>query len=324
MANAETKTLNTAGIPVINLQALRDGTGVDKVAAAMHSASQNLGFIYVSGHGIESAVIDQTRAVGFEFFRSDQSLKETVLVSQQHRGWLAPGQSKMSDDARVDLKESFIWGFENADGQTPNDHALRGANQWPANLTHLKTHTLEYFKQAHGVAFDLMRGFARGLDLDENFFLQSIDKPLSRGSLVYYPPQDESLGRDQFGVSPHTDFGVLTLLCQDDVGGLEVQDLNGDWIAAPPIPDTLVVNVGDLLSRWTDGEYRSTPHRVVNRSGRERLSLVLAFDPNPETKIDARDIFGADHEAQQEAITCGDYLIWRFGKAFAYRQKTAS
>ncbi len=109
------------------------------------------------------------------------------------------------------------------------------------------------------------------------------------------------------------------MLCQDDVGGLEVEDINGNWIQAPPIDGSLVVNVGDLLSRWTDGMYKSTPHRVVNHSEKERLSLVLAFDPNPETQVDASQVFGANYHPKEEAITCGDYLVWRFEKAFSYR-----
>ena len=114
---------------------------------------------------------------------------------------------------------------------------------------------------------------------------------------------------------------MLTVLCQDSVGGLQVKTIDDEWIEAPPVDGALVVNVGDLLSRWTDGSYNSTPHRVINKSGRERLSLVLAFDPNPETLIDARDIFGPDYKAKEPAITCGDYLVWRFSRSFSYRNK---
>ena len=143
---------------------------------------------------------------------------------------------------------------------------------------------------------------------------------MSRASFVWYPPQLEGTGSGtRFGVGPHTDFGVLTVLCQDATGGLEVQRLNGEWIAAPPIDGTLVVNVADLLSRWTHGGCRSTPHRVINRSGRERLSLVLAFDPAPGTVIDSRDVVGRDVPDQAPPITCGDYLLERFERAFAYR-----
>ena len=96
--------------------------------------------------------------------------------------------------------------------------------------------------------------------------------------------------------------------------------MQGNWFHAPPIKDTIIVNVADLLSRWTGGQYKSTPHRVVNNSGKERLSLVLAFDPNPETMIDAAEILGPDHQGIEDPISCGDYLIWRFNKAFAYRR----
>ena len=166
----------------------------------------------------------------------------------------------------------------------------------------------------------MLKGFALGLDLEDGFFLKQSDKPLSRASLVYYPSQPDSLGSEQFGVSSHTDFGVLTLLCQDMTGGLQIQDLNGDWFHAPPIEGTIVVNVADLLSRWTGGEYKSTPHRVINSSGKERISVVLAFDPNPETIIDPREIFNDAYDGQEKPISCGDYLIWRFQRAFSYRE----
>ena len=109
-------------------------------------------------------------------------------------------------------------------------------------------------------------------------------------------------------------------MCQAAGGGLQIEGIDGEWIEAPPIEGSLVINVGDLLSRWTDGVYRSTKHRVINSSGRERLSLVLAYDPDPDTMIDARNIFGPEHKAAEEPITCGDYLIWRFEKAFSYRE----
>ncbi len=225
----------------------------------------------------------------------------------------------MHDDAKADLKESFLWGDQNAQGEVHNDHPLRGANQWPAFVPGLERSAMAFFVQAHDLAHDLMRGFALGLGLTEDFFIRTSDRPLSRASFVYYPQQPESLGEDQFGVAPHTDFGVLTVLSQDDVGGLQIKNTDGDWIHAPPIEGTLVVNVADLLARWTGGAYPSTPHRVINASGRERLSLVLAYDPNPETLIDAREVPGTDPARVEPPITCGDYLLWRFKKAFAYR-----
>ena len=111
-----------------------------------------------------------------------------------------------------------------------------------------------------------------------------------------------------------------TLLNRVRVGGLEIQRLDGEWVAMPPLPDTLVVNVGDLLDRWSNRRYHSTVHRVINRSGRERLSLVLAYDPDFETPVDPGAFCTGDETPRDGPILCGDYLLWRFEKAFAYRR----
>jgi len=319
MVYAQAKYIGANQIPVIDITPLRDGRDPKSVAKALHAASTGLGFIYIHGHGIPDEVIANARQSAYEFFRGPESEKNAVCVSAGHRGWLASGGAKMDDDAKADLKESYIWGLQCGDGVVLDDHSLRGENLWPGHVPDFEEHATTYFRHAHQVAHHLMRGFALGLDLPKEFFLRTSDKPLSRASYVYYPPQPEELGEDQFGVGPHTDFGVLTVLCQDAVGGLQVQDMDGTWLTAPPIEGTLVVNVADLLARWTDDAYKSTPHRVVNSSGRERLSLVLAFDPNPETMIDAREVFGPDYEPKEAPITCGDYLTWRFNKAFSYR-----
>lgn len=320
MNYATAKTLDANLIPVIDITPLRDGSDPESVAAALHQASQGLGFIYITGHGIPEEKITAARSAAYQFFHGTEEEKQSVLVSSSHRGWLRPGGAKMQDDAKADLKESFIWGWQDSDGAATDDHPLRGDNQWPDNVPALQSAAMAYFEAAHEVAYHLMRGFALGLSLPSDFFVRTTDRPLSRASFVYYPAQPEDMGADQFGVGPHTDFGVLTVLCQDDVGGLQVETIEGDWVQAPPIPGSLIVNVADLLSRWTAGAYKSTPHRVVNSSGRERLSLVLAYDPNPGTMIDARDVFGPEVEGAEDPITCGDYLLWRFGKAFSYRK----
>ena len=319
MAYAEAKSFDADLIPVIDIAGLRDGTDPVAVAKALHAASRDIGFIYIKGHGIAEEAIEVARACALRFFRSTEADKAVVKVSPSHRGWLGRGGAKMQDDAKADLKESFIWGYENDSAVAPDDHPLRGPNRWPEFVPEMQRISMAYFDSAHEVAHHLMRGFALGLGLDDNFFLRTAARPLSRASYVYYPAQPEAFGEDQFGVGPHTDFGVLTILCQDGLGGLQIEDLNGDWVQAPPIEGSLVVNVGDLLSRWTGGAYRSTPHRVINSSGRERLSLVLAFDPDPATMIDAREVQGAGHVSAEAAVSCGDYLIWRFKKAFSYR-----
>ena len=311
----------TSHIPVIDLGPLRDGSAPREVAQAIHRASRDIGFIYVSNHGIPEELITRTRETAMRFFHSDADKKAALGISAKHRGFLQVGGAKMQDDAQPDLKESFIWGFENADGSAADDHPLRGPNRWPDDMPELRETAMAYFEAAHGVAQELMRAFALGLDLPEDFFVKGHDRPMSRASMIYYPPQDTQSDSGRFGVGPHTDFGVLTLLCQDDVGGLQVEDLRGNWIPAPPIRGTLVVNVGDLLARWTNDAYRSTPHRVINTSGKERLSLVLAYDPDYPTLIDPRSVTAAPLRAGNDPITCGDYLVERFGRAFGYRKE---
>jgi len=321
MSYAHAKTLDVEMIPIIDISPLRDGTNSMLVAKQLHKAGKGLGFIYIKGHGIPDEAIKLLRKDGLEFFRSEYDTKEVVKVSLKHRGWLGYGGAKMKDNAKADLKESFIWGYQDSDGVSAEDHPLRGQNQWPGFVPSLEATAMSYFSSADALARNLLKGFALGLNLSEDFFIKTSSNPLSRASLVYYPSQPKDFGDDQFGVSAHTDFGVLTLLCQDDVGGLQIQDINGDWFHAPPIENTIIVNVADLLSRWTGGEYKSTPHRVINESGKERMSIVLAFDPDPETIIDAREVFDSNFVPEEPPITCGDYLIWRFNKAFAYRRK---
>lgn len=317
----EAQHLDAELIPVIDITPLRDGSDPTSVAKALHRASQGLGFVYIKGHGISEAQINAARECAAKFFHQSTAAKASVTISAKHRGWLGPNASKMADDVKPDLKESFLWGYEDEAGNTPEDHPLRGANQWPAEMPDMQSRAMAYFHSASQVAKHLLRGFAIGLDLSEDFFLQNCAAPLTRASMVYYPRQPADVSEAQFGVGPHTDFGVLTVLCQDDVGGLQVEDINGNWVHAPPIEGTLIVNVADLLSRWTNRAYKSTPHRVINTSGRERISLVLAFDPDPETVIDASQIPTIPHANAEPAISCGDYLIWRFEKAFAYRKK---
>tara|TARA_B100001123_G_C15201871_1_gene983724 strand:- start:244 stop:1209 length:966 start_codon:yes stop_codon:yes gene_type:complete len=310
----------SSGIPVIDIGPLRDGSNPVPVAKALHRASREVGFLYVTNHGISEQSINRIRDAAKTFFRHDEEDKNTVAVSGAHRGYLGLGGAVMQSGMPPDLKESFIWGYENADGLAPDDHSLRGRNKWPLFVPELRSIAMDYFKQVHAVAHRLMTGFALGLGLPGDAFLKTSDRPLSRASLVNYPPQSDVEQTGEFGVGPHTDFGVLTVLCQDMTGGLEVEALDGTWVPAPPIPNTLVVNVGDLLARWTNGKYRSTPHRVINSSGHERLSLVLAYDPEPQTMIDPRDILGQDCDPNQPPISCGDYLTWRFERAFSYRK----
>ena len=308
---------------MIDVAALRDGADPAGVGAELARAAAEVGFLYVRNHGVDPALAERARRAALDFFRLPEEAKREAATNRFHHGYLEPGSTRMYDGARLDLKESFNWGVEpdgGFDAEDPSANPLLGPNVWPAAMPALEPAVYPYFEAASACAEDLLRGFALGAGLDAEHFIRLRDRPLSRGSLQYYPPQPEDAAEDQFGVAPHTDFGVLTVLCQDEIGGLEIRRRDGAWAAMPPIPGALVVNIGDLLERWSNRRYRSTVHRVINASGRERLSLVLAYDPNFETLVDPRAFCAEGEAPRDEPITCGDYLLWRFGKAFSYRR----
>ena len=139
MVYAQARTLDEGLIPVVDIAPLRDGTYPMGVAKALHAASKNLGFIYVKGHGIPEDVIETARNGAYAFFNQKDDLKASVKVSPKHRGWLGQGGAKMKDGAKADLKESFIWGYENSDGDTFEDHDLRGANLWPSEQPDMRS-----------------------------------------------------------------------------------------------------------------------------------------------------------------------------------------
>lgn len=310
------------GIPIIDLAPLRDGSAPGKVAAELRRASEEVGFIYVSNHGVDPQLISTARQNALRFFRSPHELKLRVAMEKTHRGFIPIGDSSMYEGAEPDQKETFVWGFEpTAEERAHNaDNRLRCANRWPDFVPELKASALAYFGAVHGLASNLMQAFAVGLGLAEDAFVQTADRPVSRGSFVYYPPRPK-LRETQFGVGAHSDFGVLTILCQDDVGGLQVRSPDGLWLDATPISGTFVVNVGDLLERWSNDRYRSTPHRVINSASRERLSLVTAYDPNFETLVDPATVCGPGETALYKPVRCGDYLNQRFGQSFQYQER---
>jgi isopenicillin N synthase-like dioxygenase len=321
MAQPTAKILDDGAIPVIDISMLAEGgdAATRDVAAQMLAAAEGTGFFYVSGHGVPQALIDEVFAVSRQFFTSTPAAKRAVTVNPWHRGFIQPGEAKMYAGSRPDLKESFIWGLDRASMlAAPDEHGIP-PNQWPDFLPQMQPVLNRYFEAVNEVGWRLLRVFAVSLGIAPDAFVQRITNPTSRGSIIYYPPQEPGSADDQFGVAPHTDWGCLTLLYQDQTGGLEVRGRAAEWVSAVPIPGTYVVNVGDLLARWTNDRFRSTPHRVINRSGRERLSCAVFIDPDRDTVIAP---VTAGEEPHYPPVTCGDYVQSRFDAAFAYRQKT--
>ncbi len=323
MSYATAKNVGVEQIPVIDMAPLQDDSpaGRKAVGTQMREAVERIGFFYVSNHGIDQALIAQVDTLAHRFFARPIEDKLTVEPVGMHRGYLKFGEAKMYQRAKADLKESFIWGID-----VPDDDAdymagnpMIGPNRWPAFMPELRPVLNAYMEASHASAKRMLRALAVSLDVSEDTFVRHFNKPISRGSLVHYPPQPPDAGDQQFGVAPHTDYGVITLLHQDNVGGLQVFSNQREWVTAHPIPGTLVINSGDLLGRWSNDRFRSNSHRVVNSSGRERLSIAMFVDPDFDTPI--IPVTAPGETAHYPEVSCGDYIAGRFDKSFAYRQK---
>jgi isopenicillin N synthase-like dioxygenase len=315
-------------IPVIDIAGVcaRDPAATAHAAAAIRAACTSVGFFYITGHGVPQTLIAETVAEAQAFFHLPLEKKREVAVNARHRGFNALGDALMYEAKRPDRKEFFSIGLElpEDDPDVLAGEKLRGPNNWPADRPGFRAALSAYYDAMGTCGADLMRAVAVSLDRAPDFFADKYRKRLQRTQIIYYPPQPPDLGEDEFGVAPHTDFGCITLLWQDDNGGLEVLERGSrSWIAAPPIAGTLVVNVGDLLGRWTNDRYASTPHRVVNRSGRERFSIATFYDPDFKAVIDPR-VFGVpEAECRYDPVLAGEHILGRIERSFGYRKKLA-
>jgi isopenicillin N synthase-like dioxygenase len=316
-------------IPVIDLTALLDHTApqaaVQATAEALGRAAERVGFVYISGHGVPDALTAEMFDISRRYFDQPLEIKlaQHIRNSPNHRGYFPLFEENTDPDLTADLKEGFDMARD-LDGDAPEVRAglpLHGPNQWPDSPETFKPVAQRYFAEMTRLGHAIMRGFALALDLPEDFFEDKIDRPLAQLRLLHYPPQAGHIQAETLGCGAHTDYGCLTILAQDPNGGLQVQNAAGEWIAAPPIPGTFVINLGDQLARWTNGRYSATPHRVINTSGRERYSMPFFFDPNFETVIECLPGCLAPNEPPRfPPVQAGPYLMSRYDATFSYRK----
>ncbi len=315
------KALDT--LPVIDLGPLRDGaeSGLAAVADEIRRAAEEVGFFYVANHGIEPKLARRAQAAALDFFARPEADKRRVAVDRRNRGFMAMGDCRLPGAEATDLKEVFFWGPEAApdDPEVLAGRPLLGPNNWPDFQPELRAAVWPYYRAVLEVGAGLLRAVALSLGLNPDFFAAHYRRPLGRGQLVFYPPHPGGAEVPNFGAAPHCDFGCLTLLLQDENGGLEVKTRDDRWVEAPPIEGSLVVNIGDLLARWSNDRFRSTLHRVVNRSGRRRLSIPVFYDPDSSALVDPRDLGLPPGEAPRyEPIAAGDYIMSRNKISFAH------
>lgn len=304
-------------ITVLDLSPLytNDRTGLGKLAEQFLEAYSTAGFAYISYHGIPDELVDQVFSASFAFHALPHADKMQVALDKNHRGFIPINtstdvNSKLAEVSRPNQSESFMMMREDAPDSDDvlNNAYLAGPNQWP-NLPNFRQQVTEYHDAMQLLGNRLIYLAAISLGSDPTELLSSFRTPTTWLRLLHYPPTTPQDGDDLFGSAPHTDFGALTILAQDHIGGLQVQTPSGHWIDAPRIPGTFVVNVGDMLHRWSNGILKSTPHRVINHSGRTRYSCPFFFDPHVSAKITPlQACITQKRPAQFEPIIFGEFL----------------
>lgn len=315
-------------IPVIDCTTALGGSGdPTDVAAAVDLACRRHGFFVVTGHGIDGALLDDLDRAARELFARPVEEKAGIAMARAGaawRGWFPPGGELTG--GVPDGKEGIYFGREDGPDH-PRVRAgtpLHGANLFPTEPAELRPLVLEVLDRLTELGQQVLELIALGLGLERTWFRRHLTAdPTILFRIFHYPPASE-VPEARWGVQEHTDYGLLTLLRQDDVGGLEVRSPDG-WVEAPPVPDAFVCNLGDMLERVTGGAYRSTPHRV-RRPDRGRLSSPFFLDPSWDAEIvpvpgfgdtgapaparwDGRSVF--DFEG-----TYGDYLSDKVAKVF--------
>jgi isopenicillin N synthase-like dioxygenase len=273
-------------IPVIDISELLAGKLDSNAAQQIHQACCNHGFFYISGHGVSLELQDKLMELSKAFFALPEKEKMEISMDKGGRAWRGffPVGAELTS-GKPDIKEGIYFGSE-LDVNHPRAKAgipLHGQNLFPKNPSEFKSTILKWMEEVEKVGHAVMRGIALSLGLSFDYFDKYYThKPLILFRIFHYPATDVPL--DTWGVGEHTDYGLLTILKQDNNGGLQVKS-KGSWIEAPPIPNTFVCNIGDMLDYITGGLYKSTPHRVRNISGKSRFSFPLFFDPDFEAEI---------------------------------------
>jgi isopenicillin N synthase-like dioxygenase len=325
-------------VPAIDIEPFRAGSEADKRALArvVDRACQDIGFLVISGHGVPSPVIKATEEISRRFFDLplDAKLRVGRPAPDVSRGYVGlegetVARSRGGAASVGDLNESFIVGPmeipEPAYAFAPEAGNHFAANLWPAELPEMPAIFHDYYRAIDGVAVDLMRIFALALGLPEPYFDRCVDRTISRIRVRNYPAPLQRPRRGQLRAGAHSDYGSLTiLLAEDRPGGLQVFNAEGAWVDVPVVPGCFIVNIGDLMARWTNDRWVSTLHRVVNPphdqySGSRRQSIVYFHNPNYDTEIRALETcVPPGTEPRYEPTTSGEHLRQLFSATQNY------
>lgn len=310
-------------IPVIDVAPLwgADEDAYSRVSNEIDKACREVGFFYIKNHSISAEELDKVNALARQFFAEpvEEKLKIDLTKSNgQHRGYGGVAAEQLDPSMPNDFKETFDMGLD-----LPADHPevlakkpLRGTNRHPDIPGWRDEYELHY-RNMLDLGKTLLKAMSSHLGVSKEFFDDCFTMPISVLRVLHYPPQD----KEGISAGAHTDYGCLTLLLQDSIGGLQVRDMNGNWVDAVPMDGTFVVNIGDMMSRWTNGAYKSTLHRVKVTPNTDRYSMPFFLEPNPDTELKCMP---ACHDVQNPpkypVITASEHLLKRFAATYAYRR----
>jgi isopenicillin N synthase-like dioxygenase len=319
-----------AKIPVIDYGPYFRGEpgALEALGAEVRFACEQIGFFYIYNHGVPQDLIDRTFAASKRFHAIEMDRKLALKLNENNIGYLpinasVQGASTVHKATKPNQNESFFVSHDRG-ADHPDVVAgvpLRGRNQWPDGLPGFREDVMAYVKALEALCTRMIPAFAVALDLQPDYFTTMFeDEAHLTLRMLHYPPQ-AVVEDNQFGQAPHTDNSFMTVLARTDVPGLAVRLTSGEWFPPPLIPGTLLVNLGNMMRRFSNDRFLSTPHGVLNESGADRYSLAYFHSPNPASVIQpVPGSVTADNPAKYEPTVYRD-LVLAFYRANYFHQR---
>lgn len=308
------KNIETS-ISIIDIASIQNEVPSPKLLRSFFNAYHDQGFGYIINHGIDSKLINKVFEYSRRFHNLSLNEKMKVSLDHNHRGYIAINtstdvNSKFEEIKKPNQSASFMMMRED---QAENSKIyLSGPNQWP-ELDGFRSIMEQYNVALSTLANKLIRVALLSAGVQDLSVMESFESPTTWLRLLHYPPLPGDSPNDLYGSAPHTDFGCITILAQDDVGGLQVQSPTGEWVNVPKLKNSFVVNVGDMLHIMTNGILRSTPHRVINETGLERFSCPFFYDPN--VSLDVTPLKGTG-KPKFATVNFGNFLKKELGDSY--------
>ena len=307
-----------ATIPVIDLEAYLAGApgAGERLAGELRAALETLGFFILVDHGVPRDLITRTFDEARRFHAQPATAKLALRMNEHNNGYMAMGRyavwtSEVNANDKPDLNEAFFTKRERPpdDPLVQSGRRFAGPNRWPEDLPAFRDTVLAYTDAVDGLGRRLMPACAVALDLPPDTFDAAFAESQFSFRLSHYPPVPAE--PNQFGIAPHTDANFLTFLAQTEVPGLQLRLPSGDWLDVPYVPDSFAVNSGDMMTRWTNGRFKSTPHRALPPVGRPRYAIPFFLGPHLDTEIACLPTCqGPGNPPRYPPITYAAYLDW--------------